>query len=797
MMTMEHPSCFPPQPVVATDSRWICRLRGIERWVFGALLFARMFSFPDPPAVSLDPSWRLVLTRAFFDGMQFGRDIVFTYGPLGFLMGNTYDGVHFWELVAWHLVKSAGFAMLIIHVAERLPWGARWVCFTAFLLFSPPFDDPVYLLLVVLLVSGCMREHEPRGWSAGWAIGAGLALVSALKFTNLMFAAVAVLIAVGLNLRLARYSAAGRLLLGYVGGFVAIWLLARQSLGNLPEYFINSWYITRGYDETMGLPPPAPALAKALMVVLLFSICLGWRLAWCRREPRAVAMILLLAVLGFVMWKHGFLRADGHMGGFFTGMLLLACLVPALLAGAGRFPAVQWGLLASVAFFSIWGLDDALTITRSNAWAIFTEKLTGHVDHVRHWQSFRTDYDTELSRLLTEFPLKRTRAKVGRESIDVLGHDVGIICLHDFNYRPRPVFQSYSAYTPELAQLNRDFLLSDKAPAFFLQKVQSIDERPLTLDDAWVLRLLSTRYEFVFAENGYLLWQRRQASYDPPVNPPPLLAGSHALGEPLPIENFAGQPLWLAIDLPLSLAGQWRSAIFQPPLVYLRLTDQAGVITDYRLPLPQARGGFIVNPRILDAADYLAFVGGALWQSVRSLEVVIKPEDRRLFADRFDFTLTAFAVPPVERKLGELARHTRFHMLVSTPVSETAFAQISESEINGQPVLLAHAPSEMVYELPPHPVRLTGSFGFIEGAYTGGGLTDGATFQVLWTDGRQRHVLFSRRLDPVRVPADRGLQPLAVDLGGRQGGRLLLSVNAGPAGENDWDWTAWTGISIE
>jgi hypothetical protein len=34
---------------------------------------------------SLDPSWTAVLMYARENGLQFGRDIVFTYGPLGFL----------------------------------------------------------------------------------------------------------------------------------------------------------------------------------------------------------------------------------------------------------------------------------------------------------------------------------------------------------------------------------------------------------------------------------------------------------------------------------------------------------------------------------------------------------------------------------------------------------------------------------------------------------------------------------------------------------------------------------------
>ncbi len=38
-----------------------------------------------PGAHLLDPSWHIVLTDGFLRGAQFGRDIVYTYGPWGFV----------------------------------------------------------------------------------------------------------------------------------------------------------------------------------------------------------------------------------------------------------------------------------------------------------------------------------------------------------------------------------------------------------------------------------------------------------------------------------------------------------------------------------------------------------------------------------------------------------------------------------------------------------------------------------------------------------------------------------------
>ena len=51
-------------------------------------------------------------------------------------------------------------------------------------------------------------------------------------------------------------------------------------------------------------------------------------------------------------------------------------------------------------------------------------------------------------------------------SADVFQALSGLAVVHGLDYRPRPVFQSYAAYTPTLAKYNADFLKSDRAPQF-------------------------------------------------------------------------------------------------------------------------------------------------------------------------------------------------------------------------------------------------------------------------------------------------------------------------------------------
>ena len=75
---------------------------------------------------------------------------------------------------------------------------------------------------------------------------------------------------------------------------------------------------------------------------------------------------------------------------------------------------------------------------------------------------------TPTSPLPTRFPkdlrvedrLPKIAQKVGDGLIDVFNYRQGAALLNNLNYHPRPVIQSYSAYTRDLLRANLDFYRS-------------------------------------------------------------------------------------------------------------------------------------------------------------------------------------------------------------------------------------------------------------------------------------------------------------------------------------------------
>ena len=84
---------------------------------------------------------------------------------------------------------------------------------------------------------------------------------------------------------------------------------------------------------------------------------------------------------------------------------------------------------------------------------------------------------------------------IGSQTIDVLNFSQDEVLREHLNYRPRPVFQSYSAYTPALLRRNLQFYEKKKAPRFIFARLQSVDERYPAQDDSLLLEELPRRYE--------------------------------------------------------------------------------------------------------------------------------------------------------------------------------------------------------------------------------------------------------------------------------------------------------------
>src|SRR5262249_27080068 len=92
------------------------------------------------------------------------------------------------------------------------------------------------------------------------------------------------------------------------------------------------------------------------------------------------------------------------------------------------------------------------------------------------------------------------RREIGKRSVDLISSVQSALFVNNLNYRPRPVFQSYSTYTTELLEANADALAQAAGPDFLVIRLEPIDQRIAMLEDALAWQEVLYRYRPVTVE---------------------------------------------------------------------------------------------------------------------------------------------------------------------------------------------------------------------------------------------------------------------------------------------------------
>jgi hypothetical protein len=84
-----------------------------------SLLFAvsRFLPSSGPGGYSIiEDAWIQMLHMAFAERLQFGQDIVFTFGPWGFLYGGDHPATYLISVVVRRLLQHHGFRVTVLAV---------------------------------------------------------------------------------------------------------------------------------------------------------------------------------------------------------------------------------------------------------------------------------------------------------------------------------------------------------------------------------------------------------------------------------------------------------------------------------------------------------------------------------------------------------------------------------------------------------------------------------------------------------------------------------------------------------
>ena len=644
---------------------------------------------PSMPAAGFDQSWIFGLNQAMAQGLAFGKEMIFTFGPYASIYTTTYHPATDFIMVSGSLYLALSYWACFIILMKDAQW--RWVLAFCGLLAGLMVSRDALLFSLPLLVG--LVTFKIQSVQDGWLVKnkmapfymvllfAPLGLLPLVKGSLLILCvAVAVLCMALFMVKRHRFLAIICLLSPMIS-MVFFWMVSGQAVVNLPGYFISMAPIVSGYTEAMALDGFIHEVFLYLVITSLLLLAVFNEI-----KINSISKIFLLCtffVFLFVSFKAGFVRHDGHaliasnallfgsllllffaksedwntkktfsvtsISVFFYLLTVLTYTIPlgivkdnliekrfdiTSLSSSSPLNKYQKALL----IYNVIELKDIIQMVfasqkgdlpYSSAWHGIRNRIEN-----KNWP--RPEFDAAVNSIR-----KQASFPVLPGTTDIYSYNQSYLIASGNTWSPRPIFQSYSVYTPELAEINRKHLLGNQAPDNIIFSVEPIDERLPSIEDGASWPILMLNYRPTLMENNFLFLQK-QASISDIEDLLKLTSEKHSFGEPVNVPE-SKLPIFAQIEIKPTVLGRIASILFKPSQLQITLELKNGIKKQFRIIAGMAKSGFVLSPLIENTTEFEMLYGESGFldkKQVKSFAIAPRNGKTMLWNDEYAVTFS-------------------------------------------------------------------------------------------------------------------------------------------------------------
>jgi hypothetical protein len=585
-------------------------------FLFAALLACPIRYWAQDP--NWDNTWVFALNYAAAHGLAIGRDVVWTTGPLGYLVfpqdiGNNLQHALIFQSIVW--------AVLIAILADLFFRGGyalrNLAMFTVFFALSAPLYWFNYMGLENLLLMGALVllvvERSRGGLVRYVAALALIGIIPLIKLTGGMVAGGA----------LAGYLAV-RLIRQRSKAWPTVALAATVPLGvfaigcwcTLPSRDAFVRYVRASLDlagnYSIAMSTSGNLIEWIAAAAVLVLVALAMMEASRAGRQLATSLVGLLGIPLFLTLKHGFVRQDAHILNFFC----FAGLALGLIALGTRLAGRSLGVIALVllAYGTI-----AMTVLCGREGVQVIQEITGirSASFIRGALSFEHLRAALRARSLNNFGpgdrLDPAIRDIIRDSpVAALSIGYSDAALDGLNLRLYPVLQKYAAYTPYLDGLNASWI-RDHGPRFVIVEWAAIDGHHPWVETpamwAEIYRWYNTR-----AQESWSVLLERRAS--PRFDRFELVRRFQTpFRVPLEMPESPDAIFW-TMKCGLDLSGTLRKLLFRVPEVSMTLDEASGQRESFRI-VPEVIASPVMGNYLPDSTEELANLFDPAWHAAK------------------------------------------------------------------------------------------------------------------------------------------------------------------------------------
>jgi hypothetical protein len=523
----------------------------------------------------LDLSWQFVLEYAVKHNFQFGKDIIFTFGPLGYLYTDFSQGHLFLQQLLFALAWSLFAAWAAVGVVWNLSGITRYLFLVWVVFFVPPWGGKEVIAFLIILYFGHLLLRQFNNKVAIAAFFVFIPVLSLIKFPYFIASTSVILVSVVSYAISKQYRRSLLILTAYGLLLSLLWMAIGQSLANFPSWVKGSLEIASGYSKAMsrGSNPIIFVLSIVSMLILLRAFVVNGK----ANISSAVdtGFNLLVALICFLAWKHGFVRNQ------ISSFILFPPIAFTFfyMKSSVRLSETLNDKRIIQQFFAILLLCSVSLVinTKGN---IGNEIIDRALNSIKGLKTVSASLSGNLAaanlalrpdeKRLKELDLPITRSIIGYSTVDVIDFQQWTAVLNNFNYHPRPIIQGYSAYTPYLQSLNLAFYESAQRPEFVILNIETIDYRFPTLDDAPLLPFLLQNYKIVGQEKGFLIMQQNGTDHRS-LQLKLIHEQTVAFEQRLDLSPFNDKIFVMKVDIRPTLWGKLITTLYHAPILTMDL----------------------------------------------------------------------------------------------------------------------------------------------------------------------------------------------------------------------------------
>ncbi|SDA66136.1 hypothetical protein SAMN02910368_01872 [Lachnospiraceae bacterium G11] len=574
--------------------------------------------------INLDDSWRYFLNISGHEGYIFGKDVFFTYGPLGYLcyMMNLPDngpwfivGVAIWIVIIaiYIFLLWRGFALYLKGRISIISITSSTLCAVASFIVLERDNFLLYLLLLATTVYLIERRENEEHIYIYVICNALLTLMFFVKFSTFTSGFAFLILFVAYEWIVCKDRKPIWLLIPSLVAMPICYLIYNPSVTNLKDYVVGILKISSGWMETQQYD--FTVMGKDLVALISIMVCYVILLVLAlMTQHEKSGVIFACSASMFFVYKYATTRHGLACGIWLFGMIYsiipLTIDFKALKENKGKIAAIAIPIIALC--ITITGAFQANTV--HNSFGNIKETLKDKAYNWTHLgengieDTIYGDYMSVSETLLAE---------IGSGTVAVYPYKVSLKAAYpDLNVIHYPSVQNANEFIPWIDSKTAEwFADSEKASEYLLIKDETIDGHIKYLDAPLTWQSIVNNYSLVDYEGDWTLLRRKPVAAKEPIRTM-ISTETHPTKATINVPDKAN---YVVIHTNYSLVGKLKKLFYHVYILHMIIEYDDGTSVDGRVMTPDLESGFELCEYPQNTGELVGFLGDGSQKRIKNI----------------------------------------------------------------------------------------------------------------------------------------------------------------------------------